>query len=270
MNDTAEKSLRRSDHLRALVLISATALLAGCGDGGPGGGGGGTDTDGGGDEPTPAVLCEDWITAADEAPPTPVCGGGLLGAPPVLDPETQDFFDENNVVLPDRVIETDATKVGMWSEEIESHGQLTIHAIHRPTGKYLHFGGHDHGGANHEHDKVLWHPPAPCSPWELGGDITLCEEEFDLEPLDPDIGAYWEVETPVAADLFCSAHVNLPPRDTQPSESFRPRTLTVGGESDANVGVNRAWSFSEDAPSTLPIATPGDWEWSEFPVSVHT
>jgi hypothetical protein len=256
----------------AVVLALVVPFGVACtGDGGGGSGGdtgSGTGTGGAGDDGfgEPPLVCDEFLDAAAAAPPVPGCNGAVLGPPPELDPEdpTKQFLDSPGMnippyVLPGKMATTDPALVGAWSEVIEIEGTMPIHAIHRPTGRFLQFGRHNHGTGTPVHDhEAVWYPPSPCSPWEHGGDISQCEEAFDVLP--GVAGIQSQHATPVASDLFCAGHINLVPRNTD--ELLRPRLLTVGGQLSAggNNGINRAYRFWERLPDTgLPQSN--EWDW---------
>lgn len=262
------------------VAVIATSLV-GCGDGGgtssasggDTGGSGGDAGDGGQDESGNAVVqCGDDPDViepasrdeqANAAPATPGCGGAAIGPAP-----TQSEVGSLEGIIPGHVLETDPALVGAWSEVIEpelvSQQHLAIHSIHRPpsggsaTGRYLQFGAHAQGGSAEAHDKVLWYPPEPCSPLEVGGNEN-CATAFDLDPGTPEFEHH--VEVPQAYDLFCSGHANLPPANA--AELIEPLVLVAGGSivSGGNNGINTAVTFSEAMPD---IGVGMDFTWDDL------
>ena len=166
-----------------LELCSTTLLLCsamgGCATGDTSGGG---DTDSGtGGETGGGDLCDgvdvdvvdcdavdEEFALEDEADQIPGCFNAAVG-PLQLASQTPGL-DFN---LPGIVQSTDPALVGAWSEITDNDLQLAIHSVHRPTGTFLQFGDHGHGGAAAAQDKTVWYPPAVCSPFEDG--LENCE-----------------------------------------------------------------------------------------------
>jgi len=208
-----------------------------------------------GDDGAP-TQCADEVLEANEADPIPGCDGAVVGNPP------PPLLVGGVLGVPGPVTTTDPTLVGAWTPIIDTGGHLAIHSIHRPTGKFLQFGGHgdtDTEGceAQADCDKIVWYPPAPCSPFVVGH--QNCDVEFDGDPVTAGVQQHFGVAQPV--ELFCSGHVNLPPMDA--AEIVEPLVLTAGGHLTGNNGINAALTFSESLPDgMLPQAS--DWTWTEL------
>ena len=201
--------------LVGLGSVLASSMLA-CGGGGSGGAESGFTSDGG--EPTSAestggsstgggadagddaapIQCDAEVTLANDADPTPGCDGAAVGAPPPLN--AVGFV----VGVPGPVTTTDPTLVGAWTPVIVSDNHLAIHSIHRATGKFLQFGSHDNDDEGCDEpadcDKIVWYPPAPCSPFVVGHEN--CDVMFDALPATPEVEQHFEVPQPT--ELFCS------------------------------------------------------------------
>lgn len=281
--------------VRLWLCAAAPSVIAAVGcnsDSGVSGGpesGFATDETGGGDESSTSgepedacgavdpdmVSCPDLLVAAAEAEQAAVgCNGAALDAGEA--PLVPDAFSDWLLHWPRAMVETDPELVGSWTApiplELPTEGaptlHLPIHSIHRPTGKFLQFGGHDTGDGNwtepgNKQDKVVWYPPAPC----FDPRIETCDVVFDALPATPEVEAHHHVDSTEDPDLtqvglFCSGHVNLPPVDV--FEYDLPRTLTVGGSSpeDVNLAWPGAYVFRESLPDDEPPAAE-DWDWNQ-------
>jgi hypothetical protein len=267
--------------IRGACVTSVMWSMTGCPDDGSGGAESGFLTDAsesGGGESTgvdacaaveaAVVDCEAEQMDAQEAAQPPGCDDGAIAeggaAPPGF---------EWAEPWPGLVIESDPRLVGAWSgiitNAIPAEGEDTsyhvpIHSVHRPTGKFLHFGAAapvESGEPEYATDKVVWYPPEPCIDPSLG-----CDDTFDAVPSTAGIEAHVHVnqegEVPDMRDfnLFCAAHVNLPPRDED--EFDEPRTMTVGGSApeEVNQGSPEVFLFSEALTDVDPDpATNASW-----------
>lgn len=221
-------------------LLGIAGVAAGCPTD-PGGDDGGFSTDG--------ESCEQIRQEQDALPVTPGCFGASLSG--------NAFVDMNGIRTPPRVTETDPARVGEWSALADSAGHLAIHAVHRPTGKFMMAGLDNHDGpSEYDSDKLVWYPPEPCTPLDLDPGQS-CDIRFDLDPFEA--GNQDQVDVPLPdADLFCSAHVNLPPIDG--AEFVNPQTAVFGGQrvppdgaNGGNNGATTAVSLREDLPFVPPV-----------------
>ena len=198
------------------------------------------------------IDCTSIQAESLDATPIPGCNGAMVGSVQVATNANNQPFD-----LPGLVQTSDPAVVGAWSVIADNDSQLPIHSIHRPTGKFLQFGGHGHGGPSAEQDKTVWFPPAPCTPLDNPNGIDDCEVIYDWSA-SAGIQSHVHADLP-GADLFCSAHTNLPPQ-TQ-SDLFFPRTLTVGGQdsSGGNNGIGDTYLFTENLDDTFD----GTLDWCD-------
>lgn len=221
------------------------------------------------------IDCTEVDEVAILADQPPTCGGAPIS--PVAVPGGVDGPLAWMGQWPGQVTETDPAIVGVWTtlvpneipfeESPDLH--LPVHSIHRPTGKFLQFGAHNQDGDAYDYDtdKVVWYPPAPCSPWEDG--IANCDNRFDSIVETEEIESHYHVNQEggdpdmTEFNLFCAGHVNAPPLTTL--EYLAPTTITVGGSypADVNQGFPGAFMFREELPD---VGLPGseDAEWHQL------
>lgn len=229
------------------VLLTATA----CGDQGGGDDDVGDET---GECPTPGVVdCEEVHEDSLDAAPIPGCFGADIGSPLNATPQNGQPFD-----LPGLVETSDPAVVGVWTAIVANEDQLPIHSIHRPTGRFLQFGGHGHGGDPEAEDKTVWFPPEPCTPGQNG--IGDCEVVYDVDLAS--VGDQSHIHADLAVDLFCSGHVNIAPESQ--ADLIYPVTLTVGGQDSGggNNGIGEAYFFTENLADTFT----GTLDWCDTSV----
>lgn len=204
-----------------------------------------------------ADICEPRVKSANEADPIEACNGGEI------DHEAAEALDSASYPRPGPVITTDPALVGYWSPSIADADHLAIHSIHRPTGKFLQY-GKDRSAADqpqYDEDKYVWYPPEVCSPYVVG--VQNCSLQFQIGPA-PDFDTD-HVESPEpTADLFCSGHVNAPPRDY--TERQEPHTITIGGQPayGENTGINVSYYFEENMADAYAPGADFSSDWTEI------
>lgn len=168
----AKKSRRSPIGLATILATLATACQQGSdppsgggGTEGGGDGGGGDDGDACASVTVDDVECGEKLDTALGAPQVGGCFGAVVESPG----NTGDPF---NFVVPGPVsLSAAPDQVGVWTTVVDNDLHLPIHAIHRPTGKFLMFGAHEQEGQNG--DEAVWAPPEPCE--DVGFDASGCD-----------------------------------------------------------------------------------------------